>query len=101
MLSSQRLWPRSCSICVAFIVWFPAVVDVQPVSVIPQGPAGALAAPHFRKTSPAETPTPSSPAPVGGAHDPRTVRAWKAVIESAFVHSPMRPDLKRESRWSR
>src|SRR5262249_47335797 len=32
---------------------------------------------------------------------PRIVRSSKAVIESAFVHSPTRPDLKRESRWSR
>src|SRR5438046_1138816 len=31
---------------------------------------------------------------------PRMVRSLNAVIESAFVHSPTRPDLKRESRWS-
>src|SRR5437867_5063062 len=29
---------------------------------------------------------------------PRIVRSSNAVIESAFVHNPTRPDLKRESR---
>src|SRR4026209_318001 len=97
MLSSQRLWPSSCSICVAFIVWCPAVVDVQPVSVIPRAPPGPwpprLSArprqprrlpplhrrPSEERTTPrnvrarnaatAPPPTPS-PGPVGGAHDP-------------------------------
>ena len=32
---------------------------------------------------------------------PRIVRSSNAVTESAFVHSPMRPALNRESRWSR
>src|SRR5438445_632219 len=41
-----------------------------------------------------------------GFHDafslePRMTRSSNAVIESALVHNPTRPDLKRWSRWSR
>src|SRR6266850_4757283 len=36
-----------------------------------------------------------------GPFFPRIVRSSNAVIESAFVHSPTRPDVNRESRWSR
>src|SRR5207249_8963852 len=32
---------------------------------------------------------------------PRIARSSKAVMESAFVHRPTRPDLNRGSRWSR